>query len=288
MEPPGDDIVVDVGVTEPQGPHPFGSILSDPPPQPKHWSSTPGPPNANRRNNQAQDRTLIGLSQGVNRMNENLETLNASLGALGDLVKTSHSPQKKRGKGVGARPDADGTDMDADDEGPEARIYKSPKRRSKQENNLHVRPFLIGETLLTVLQGLIRAHTRLLLKLKPTDSLWCDVTRDEAEGYDISQGHPCTKDYFRLYLDGTPAHKWNQAAGIVFTKSFLEGRPGFEYDQVKKFFAVHLRTLVTNYRKQEGQKGMRENERDAAAALRRRDTRKQSVSHAALDPAYHR
>ena len=215
-------------------------------------------------------------------MNENLETLNANLGALSDLVKTSRFPQqKRRGKDVGVPSDDDGTDIDADDEESEVRRYQTPKRKTKKDNDLRVRQFFVEETLLTVVtsQGLIRAHTRSLLKLEATDSLRCDVTKEEAEGYDITKGHPCTKETFRLYLDGTPGHKWNQSAGVVFTKSFLERRPDFKYEQVKKCFAVHLRTLVATYRKHKKLQEAGENEKAAAAALSRRETRKQAVGH---------
>ena len=124
------------------------------------------------------------------------------------------------------------------------------------------------------------------MKKGAKEPLRCDVTQEEADGFDNSVGYPCTADNFRLHLRGTPAHKWNRAAAEVFTKSFLQERPGSEYEQVREYFITHIRTLITTFKKQEKLGGMREKERGKVttetAAQTRRSTRKHNVSSTAL------
>ena len=108
------------------------------------------------------------------------------------------------------------------------------------------------------------------------------MTQEKADGFDSSADYPCTAQDFRLYLTGTPAHKWNRAAAEVFTKSFLQERSEFKHDQVKKYFITHLRTLTATFKKQQQLGGMPEKERDRkkgdTAAQTRRSTRKHNVS----------
>ena len=134
---------------------------------------------------------------------------------------------------------------------------------------------------LTVQQKLIRDHTRRLLGKEAKDPPSCDVTEAEAEGFDSSVGYPCTAQNFRLYLAGTPAHKWNQAAAEVFTKSLLEERPELGHDRVKRFFITHLRSLISAFKKRGRLQGMSEREREKTkgdiAAQARRNTQKHNV-----------
>ena len=261
------------------------------PSRPQNGHSDPisaGPSNGDRRQrNHSQDKLLTELGEGVNRMNSNLEVLNSNLGALNNLVKGPYvSRSKKKSRNMEGQPsESDETGTDADDEGP-THEYKPPKRKSRRQNLLHVCSFLIQSALvmLSVLQKLVRAHTCALLK-KVQDSPHCDVTQEEADGFDNSAGYPCTKEAFRLYLAGTPAHKWNQAAAVVFTDNFLEGRDDFEHDRVKKCFLTHLRTLISKFKKGQQVKGLapreQENAKNAAATQTRRSTRKHNVSQIA-------
>lgn len=146
------DNEMDVDGNGPAGPSINPRSPPSPPPNfshPQHGRSgpaSPGPSNNDRRQrNKSQDKILMDLGEGVTRMNSNLEALNVNLGVLKDFVKESGIPRSKhkRRNTEAQSSDDDGMDVDADDEEPANRGYRPPKRKTRGQNTLHVRPFTI-------------------------------------------------------------------------------------------------------------------------------------------------
>lgn len=140
--------------------------------------------------------------------------------------------------------------------------------------------------MLTISQALVRVYTEELLTTNSRSLLAGDVTGEEAENFNDSSGYPCTEANFRLYLAGTPGHKWNQAAGWVFANSFVQKNPGYNRSQVKDYFHTHLRYLITLFRNERARETMSANEKKSAKANEtaqdRKGTRRNAVRLVAL------
>jgi hypothetical protein len=99
------------------------------------------------------------------------------------------------------------------------------------------------------------------------------VSPDEANNFNPDQGRCCTEDGFRVYLEGTDAHKWNVSAAQVFAASFMKdpSRQALDPDVIGRKFRIYVRTLIRLYKSQQ--------RTEQSLSLKKRENRRRSRKH---------
>lgn len=132
------------------------------------------------------------------------------------------------------------------------------RTRSPFENRLSVRAFCLRASLLALLHSFTNSQDQIR---KHMDTLSPSarareyvISLAEFQAFNPRQGECCTRDNFRLNLEGTPGDDWNKSAARVFVNDFL--RTHNEYPagnrvvrlMVQKKTTSAIKSLIKYYR----------------------------------------